>query len=277
MSLFKRNSKMKKVTDVGKTRKISSQNGVLSYQVGNLQMIGARSNQEDSFALINALDVNEMINNGLFAIVADGMGGMKDGKLVSEAAVDGFVHTFRNLDRDADIPRQMADSVKSINSSLHDKFDGEGGTTVVFVVIYQGKAYWGSIGDSSLYLKREGSLYRLNKAHTYQNKLYMKEIFKEKIDKDRVESDKDGVRLSEFLGNSEIDEIDYNIKPLILRKNDVILLCSDGISSFINDNSIAEALSYPPDIACQQLNRMIEQIAHKNQDNYTALVISCMN
>lgn len=277
MFLFKKKSNFKKVIEGGKTRKIEFGNNALSYQVGNLQQIGARRTQEDSFALINALDVHEISQNGLFAIVADGMGGMKDGKLVSEAAVAGFVQAFRKINMELDIPRQLRDSVTLVNNNLYSKFNGEGGTTAVLIMIYRGAAFWVSVGDSSIYLKRKGGLFKINKDHTYLNDLYANELDNEVVDKRDVEENIDGVRLSEFLGNSSIDEIDYNIKPLLLEKDDVILLCSDGISSFLDENAISAALAYPPELACAHLHKAIEHNFHKNQDNYTAIVISCLN
>ena len=58
---------------------------LLSYQVANLQGRGTRERQEDSFAFANALDVTEILRRGLLAVVADGMGGLKDGREVSQA------------------------------------------------------------------------------------------------------------------------------------------------------------------------------------------------
>ena len=60
---------------------------LLSYQVANLQGRGTRERQEDSFAFANALDVTEILRRGLLAVVADGMGGLKDGREVSQACV----------------------------------------------------------------------------------------------------------------------------------------------------------------------------------------------
>jgi serine/threonine protein phosphatase PrpC len=74
-----------------------------------------------------------------------------------------------------------------------------------------------------------------------------------------------------------VDEIDFNIKPLRLKKDDVILLCSDGISSFIDEKAISDALAFPPEIACEQLRIFVDGKSLKNQDNFTALVISCVN
>lgn len=163
-----------------------------------------------------------------------------------------------------------------INNLLYEKFEGNGGTTVAFVMMYKGAAYWVSVGDSTIYLKRNNGLYKLNKEHTYLNELYLNEIYQEVIDKREIDSNKDGVRLSEFMGNRKINEIDYNKKPLYLLKNDVILLCSDGISSFLSEEVITEALSYSPDIACKQLSKLINDKYDKRQDNFTAIVIACM-
>ncbi len=275
MFLFKKNSK--KVTDHSKTRRIASEEGALSYLVSNLQQLGKRSSQEDSFALINALDVNAINEKGLFAIVADGMGGMKNGKLVSEEAVTGFVQRFHNLDREVDIPTQLLESIHNINELLSNKFKGEGGTTVAMVIIYKGMAYWASVGDSTIYLKRNGILVKLNKEHNYRSNLYLEEIYKEVINKDEVESNKDGARLSEFLGNRKVEEIDFNKKPLKLRKNDTLLLCTDGVSSFLDERLISDALNLSPDYACEQLCKLIDEKSMNNQDNYTALIISCVD
>ena len=53
----------------------------LSYRIANLQGVGARARQEDSFAVANAMDVSQIREQGLFFAVCDVMGGMKDGKL----------------------------------------------------------------------------------------------------------------------------------------------------------------------------------------------------
>lgn len=72
---------------------------LLGYQIANLQGIGTRQGQEDSFAFVNAMDVMEIKNNGLMALMADGMGGMQDGKLVSEAAIRTVTEDFQRMDR----------------------------------------------------------------------------------------------------------------------------------------------------------------------------------
>lgn len=277
MLRFKRKQTDKKVTNSSKTVSPRPEDIKLSYEVGNLQFKGSRDRQEDSFAFVNALDVTEIIKNGMLAIVADGMGGMNDGKRVSETAVSGFVNAFQSLDRQNDISSQLYDMVHQTNKLIYEQFGGDGGTTVVLVMIYQSEAYWVSVGDSSIYLKRDGGLYKLNRDHTYLNQLYLEELSGEEISRDRAENNEDKARLSEFMGKETIHEVDYNIRPLKLRVGDVLLLCSDGISSFITDGEIAAALEFSPTQACAHLEHYVRQQAHPKQDNYTGLIISVRN
>ena len=141
---------------------------LLSYQAANLQGIGARARQEDSFLIVNALDVTEMKNKGLFAVVADGMGGMKDGKIASETAISCLRGEFAEFDRDGDIAEQLRRAVVKASAQVLSRLGGDGGSTVVACIIFRERLYFASVGDSFILLKREGHLYRLNREHTYR-------------------------------------------------------------------------------------------------------------
>ena len=52
----------------------------LTFRVGNVQGVGLREQQEDSFAILNVSNAGALAREGLLAVVADGMGGMADGK-----------------------------------------------------------------------------------------------------------------------------------------------------------------------------------------------------
>jgi protein phosphatase len=270
-----RGRKEKRVTGSERTGWSREAPGKLSFNVANLQMVGTRERQEDSFATVNASDVTEIARNGLFAIVADGMGGMQDGKNVSEAAVAELVRMFHGLDHDENIPDQLCDSIYSINDRLYEAFGGAGGTTAVMVMIYAEKLYWASVGDSAIFLMRNGGLTQLNKEHTYENQLYLEGIRSGAVDKEAVQSDVDKARLSGFMGMDGLEEIDYNRRPFGLRKNDVLLLCSDGISGMLSEDEILNALAFSPPEACARLNDAIVRKGNPRQDNYTGLIIAC--
>ena len=279
-----------KVTELRPTREIintgnitidgnkRNSNGILSYRVANLQMIGARENQEDSFAVINALDVTKILTDGLFAVICDGMGGMKDGKLISEAAVQGFVTSFYNLDlqEKENIPSQLSDACHSVNNTIRESFGDSGGTTVALVLVFNSELYWLAVGDSPIFLKRGGNLIKLNKEHIYLNELYLRELQRETIYKASAETANQKESLTEYIGKSEIEEIDLSRTPLPLGIGDVIFLCSDGVSSYIDESEISKAVDLPPKETCAYLDAAIKSKNHSTQDNYTCVIISCV-
>ena len=84
---------------------------LLSYQVGNVQGIGARARQEDSFGFTNAFDVRLSKNEELLFVVCDVMGGMNEGMISSETAVSSIRESFSYMNRNGNIVSQLKESV----------------------------------------------------------------------------------------------------------------------------------------------------------------------
>lgn len=249
---------------------------LLSYQVANLQQKGARPYQEDSFAFVNALDVTEIRENGLMAIVADGMGGMEAGKQVSEMAVSCMVSAFSQMQRTGDLAVQLRNAVIAADDALVQRFKGIGGTTLISCIIYDEKLYFASVGDSYLYLARGGNLYRLNREQNYRHQLYAEAISAGSIDPTEADQDPDGHRLSAFLGMGGLSDLDYLRQPLPLRDGDILLLCSDGVGGVVTESQIIQNLSNNSAAEmCLNLDESVRRAARVHQDNYTALVIRC--
>lgn len=248
----------------------------LSYRVANLQGIGKRARQEDSFTSANATDVSMIQKRGLFAAVADGMGGMRDGSVASEIAVTDFREAFEHLDFDSDIPLQLADAVDTTNHRVFNVLGGQGGSTLVATVVYQEKLYYISVGDSFLYIKRNGQLIRLNRKHTVLNDAYLDLVQDGEFNPRIVRQLDEQGALTQFLGMDKLDDKDYLIKPLPLYSGDVLLLCSDGVAGVISEEVISDCLNEStPEKICKQLEESILLKNKKYQDNYTALVIMC--
>lgn len=249
---------------------------LLSYQVANLQQKGARPYQEDSFAFVNALDVTEIRENGLMAIVADGMGGMEAGKQVSEMAVSCMVSAFSQMQRTGDLAVQLRNAVIAADDALVQRFKGIGGTTLISCIIYDEKLYFASVGDSYLYLARGGNLYRLNREQNYRHQLYAEAIVAGSIDPTAADQDPDGHRLSAFLGMGGLSDLDYLRQPLPLRDGDILLLCSDGVGGVVTESQIIQNLSNNSAAEmCLHLDESVRRASRVHQDNYTALVIRC--
>ncbi len=249
---------------------------LLTYRAANLQGLGTRERQEDSFAFANAMDVTEIRRQGMLAVVADGMGGMEDGKRVSEAAVASLLAGFHEMDRWEDLAPQLEQCVRDTAEKLYGDFQGVGGTTLVACLFFQEALYWVSVGDSFLYLKRGGRLYRVNKEHNYRTQLYLEAVRAGRLDPTEANMDPDGHRLSQFLGKDELEELDLSLRPLLLRDGDTLLLCSDGVGGVLDEAALLECLAAgDPAQACARMDERIRALNRRSQDNYTALVVSC--
>lgn len=250
---------------------------LLTYQVANLQEVGARERQEDSFTFANASDVTEIREKGLLFVVCDGMGGMKDGKVASETAIASIRRSFVNMDRSADLAKQLKESVYLAAEEVEQRLCGDGGSTLVAGILFQEKLYYASVGDSFLYLKRGGQIYRLNREHNLCCQTYLECIRSGEMDPETGRQNPEAAALTQFLGMTGLDDVDGSVRPLPVRDGDVFLACSDGVGGVLSEGELFSALSlHSSQAMCQQMNQGIIAHAKRNQDNYTALVIRCL-
>lgn len=247
--------------------------GSLTLRVANVQGQGERERQEDSFAIVNAADPELQKTQGLLALVADGMGGMEDGKAASQWTAECFLQLFQ--EREEDVPNWFYRSVHAVSDSVFQSFGGRSGSTLVAVHIREGLLHWLSVGDSGIFLMRNGGVFQLNREHTCLNQLFLQELEREPIDKGRALSDPDAPRLTSFVGINRLAEVDLNLQPMELKRGDALLLCSDGISGVLTPPELLEAMSLEPEEGCALLERMVLEKNVIGQDNYTGVLISC--
>lgn len=249
----------------------------LSYQAANLQGLGARTGQEDSFTVAGAFDAETAREKGLLFAVCDGMGGMRDGRLASETAIQSLRQSFQSMDRTRDLAAQLEQSVYQASSQVEARIGGDGGSTVVIGILYQGGLYYASVGDSFLYLFRNGNLLRLNTEHNLRHQKYMTAIREGSMDPLPYQDLPDGAALTAFLGMPGLDEVDCSVRPLPIDRGDVLLACSDGVGGVLSPEEIAGALQKPTaEEMCADLEAKIASYNRPHQDNYTAIAIKCV-
>ena len=274
MGLFKLFSRGKPAPEPVPEEPAAPAEGPLTLRIANLQGQGDRERQEDSFALVNPAQGELRDRQGLLALVADGMGGMEDGKAASQWAAERFLQLFQERERE-DIPSWFYRSAHAISDSVFQSFGGRSGTTLVAVHIREGLLHWLSVGDSGIFLMRNGGVFQLNREHTCLNQLFLQELEREVIDKERAISDPDAPRLTSFVGIDRLTEVDLNLRPMELQRGDVLLLCSDGISGVLTPPELMECMSLEPEEGCALLERMVLEKNVMGQDNYTGVLISC--
>ncbi|MBQ8921112.1 MAG: protein phosphatase 2C domain-containing protein [Oscillospiraceae bacterium] len=274
MGLFRRkNRNRREVTQAPEWQ----QSEGLCYLLANLQGIGTRELQEDSFTTCNSLDPALYREKGLLFAVCDGMGGMRGGGLASNTAVEYFRMAFNALDLNGDIPDQLEQSVVNASEAIKAQLEGEGGSTAALGIIYRDQLYFASVGDSFLYLMRNGCLLRLNREQNICHERYLECIRSHIFEPEVCRDDPEAAMLSQYLGMHGITDIDRNVRPYPLERGDVLLACTDGVGGVLTEDEIAAVLSQSsPQQMCRDLEGMIFAHADPHQDNYTALVVICV-
>jgi PPM family protein phosphatase len=175
-----------------------------------------------------------------FLMVADGMGGAPAGDLASSLAIQ----TMRRLDAPApdDMLEALAGAVHRANDRLAEAIEEDSavegmGTTVDAVLFDGARIGVAHLGDSRGYLWRDGELLRLTSDHTWVQSL---------IDEGRITEDEAKIHAHRSLLLKVLDGRHDNDPDLTLydvEAGDRILLCSDGLSSFVPHDRIERALS----------------------------------
>lgn len=249
----------------------------MGFQTGSLQGLGSRDSQEDAFFLLNDRDVLKIQEEGLFAVVADGMGGMADGRAASSAAVSSLAESFSRMDWKKDPASQLENAVRLAGDRVCRLLEGQGGSTAVACMIHDGRLWFASVGDSGLYLLRDHQLNRLNLPHNLRYQIYLRELRAGNMDPSAGRNHLETNALTSFLGMEEMEEVDLLRRPLLLASGDVLLLCSDGISGALTEDLLTACLEQEtPRYICTAMEQEILKRALPHQDNYTAVVIRCV-
>lgn len=236
-----------------------------------------RSNNEDTFIIDPDL--------GLM-IVADGMGGHSSGEVASQLAAKlckeqlkralktGHVPVFHHVPADPNLdPRSLilGDCIKFSNQAVYEADPGSEpgkhmGTTLVAALWLDHRLTVAHVGDSRLYLVRNGDLTLCTNDHSF---------VQEQLDKGLIQpedAEKSDFRnmLTRSVGVSE--DVDVDIKELELNQDDFILLCSDGLTKMLSDREIAEQFKDNNDPQKITDNLIAQANQAGGRDNITVIV-----
>lgn len=243
----------------------------LGYDAACAQTIGAREDQEDSCWLSDWKNPAVVEKYGLAAVVADGIGGIADGQVASKAAVKAISERFAASNPSASLSdRLLAMAAGAQREVLAANRGSKCGSTLVSVLIKDRKMELVSVGDSRIYLCRQGSLLQLNRAH----------VLGKEIDESNAfgwgAADADARRrkaLTAYLGKDNLRQIDRTIHPMRLISGDRVLLMSDGVFGALTEDEILSCVQAG---AMETARKMIQMVVEKNlpgQDNATVAVV----
>lgn len=247
--------------------------------VSKVHNIGRRGSQQDSFGISQDGTRLDCSGKGVFAIVADGMGGLSNGGEVSALVTMSMMRSFDQQTPSADGGRELLSMLGKANDQVNDMLapsgQGKSGSTVVSVLIRDMQLYWIAVGDSHIYLYRDGALMQINRDHVYSVDLD-EMAARGEISVQEAVQDPQRKALTSYIGMGRLAKIDRNIRALQLNSGDRVLLMTDGVFGTLSDEEITAAMKLPVAESSQAMEQMILGKNKATQDNFTALILECV-
>lgn len=214
-------------------------------------------------------------DNGLVAVVCDGMGGHVGGQVASHVAVDA-IRNFLSSNYFADPKTAIIKACNTANSAILQRTKEQPeltgmGSTCVMLVVRDGKVYLGSVGDSRIYLVRSKTIKQLTKDQSYVQML----VDAGQITQEQAEHHPRKNEITNALGLSGMQPATVLEDPINPEAGDCFVLCSDGLSGMVPDREIAKVVSNQMGMSQQErVNTLIEK-ARKNGglDNITCQIV----
>ena len=171
-------------------------------------------------------------------VVADGMGGAQAGEVASRMAIETFE---QGLPASGPPEARLAELVHNANHRIHDRSRAEQGragmgTTLTAAYLENGTLAIAHVGDSRAYLFRGGELTRLTQDHSLVDEL----VRQGKLTEEQAAEHPQRSIITRALGPEPEVEVDTWSYPL--RNDDVLLLCSDGLTSMLSEEQVGDVL-----------------------------------
>jgi len=209
-----------------------------------------RQNNEDSFGYWEPEDDRQFLRKGRLAVVADGMGGYEGGQEASRLAVETLVAVYRDFQGD-DPHQALVEALQAAHDHIrqysfeHPELRGMGTTctAAAIVRVADGVAdydalYYVHVGDTRLYLIRDGQITRVTRDHSYVGRLVESGM----ISPEEAETHPQRNILTAALGTNPDLVMDAPEHPEPLRPEDVLLICTDGLWGLVRDVEILGAV-----------------------------------
>lgn len=245
-------------------------------------IIGTRAEQQDSCVVLTMHPEQANDADTMLAVVCDGIGGFAGGKEASTIAVSSIIEAFQARRKPfADFAKTFEQGIcladKRVVAMAKKARGDKAGTTAVVVYVENNALYWGSVGDSRIYLFRGNELRCLTRDHNYAMTLQEK-VLNGQISQAEADADPDRESLISFIGMNDVTHIDASKQGIALLEGDVILLCSDGLYKSLSAAEISDVIRQyagDPSFLPGVLTATAFDKDKPHQDNTTVIAIIC--
>jgi PPM family protein phosphatase len=254
---------------------------------GKTDLGRTREHNEDRFlvadlsrhqaSLLPQVREHEVGEHGSLLVVADGMGGAAAGEIASEMATDTiYAHMIKAWTEEREPTSQrfayrLREAVETANTKIHSyaKAHPEArgmGTTTTAVGVLGDHVFLTQVGDSRAYLIRDGTAYQLTKDQSLMQRLVEAG---ELTEEEAARSDRRNIIL-QALGPDSRVKVDLTHQQL--RRGDVLVLCSDGLTGQVTKEEIGAIAGSETDLlaACERLIALANQ--RGGPDNITVII-----
>jgi len=212
-----------------------------------------RTTNEDCGRIVRPADETEQARRGVLAIVADGMGGHSSGEIASRLAVDTVHRAYYEGDGAPDQAVRLA--LEEANRAIFQAASAESnlvgmGTTCVALAVCGEHAYAASVGDSRIYMIREGGIYQMTADDSAVGALVSRGVLT------RAEARRHADRnvILRALGTHAEVAVSSWDRPLPVRAGDAFLLCTDGLTDLVDDAELLGQVAERHEVdACRAL------------------------
>ena len=255
---------------IGFTQQIVHSNGqlIVHLAVAARTDVGRiRKGNEDS------LHASANAYRGLF-IVADGMGGHAAGEVASEMAVEMVSHQLADLNdlQNSDAYKRVATALRAANRAVFERTRTERdklgmGSTVSALLLSETRYLVGHVGDSRIYLVRDGQMRQLTKDHS----LVQEQVDAGLLTPEQARRHPQSNVITRCIGMA--DDIDPDVFDGEARVGDAFLLASDGLTGMVDDRRIQQLL-----LSRAKPERIVDALIQEanvngGNDNITAVVV----
>jgi protein phosphatase len=254
-----------------RTRTVEALGGETDYElVASVQTDKGcvREVNEDSGRFVRPSDPALLRAKGELLVVADGMGGHSAGEVASQMAVELVSRLYYEARAD-DAPAALAAAVAEANRRIYaasqaDENKRGMGTTCTALALKGGAAFAAHVGDSRLYMLRDGGIYQLSEDHSHVMEMVRAGL----LTKEQARTHEDKNVILRALGTTPEVEVSV-VEPLGLRPGDFYLLSSDGLHDLVLDEEIGRVVHGAGDVhaACEQLIALAKE--RGGHDNIT--------
>ncbi len=204
-------------------------------------------------------------------VVADGMGGHQAGDYASRRAVETIRQVLEEHASGEPV-QAMSEAITTANGTIYqeaksDRSKAGMGTTMVAAVIGGDQLSVANVGDSRLYLFRDGLLRQITQDHSVVEEM----VRKGEMAKDRARNHPKRSMITRAVGAEPKVRIDFFDETV--EKGDLVLMCTDGLTGMVEDDEIARVLSGEGSVEAKVRELIDKANENGGADNITVIII----